>query len=129
MPDESSDEPGRKQQADLQIQLSEADQLVVRLSDSWRLGAALPTPNDVLQQLVRQPGLRAVAYQSDALGDSDTGLSSLGDPGTRVEAMNRQLLRWSKDITAALQAAPETRWPGRGSRSACTGTSRGGRRG
>jgi phospholipid/cholesterol/gamma-HCH transport system permease protein len=73
VPAEPLDEPVREQ-ARLQVELGPSDQLVVHVSGDWRLGAALPPADDVLEQLERQPGLRGVGYDAAALGAWDTGL-------------------------------------------------------
>jgi phospholipid/cholesterol/gamma-HCH transport system permease protein len=73
VPAEPLDEPVREQ-ARLQVELGPSDQLVIHVSGDWRLGAALPPADDVLEQLERQPGLRGVGYDAAALGAWDTGL-------------------------------------------------------
>lgn len=63
--------------AGLQAELDESNQLTVRLSGDWRLGAALPDTGTLMERLEGEPGVRSVAYDSSALGDWDTGLLTL----------------------------------------------------
>ena len=50
------------------------DTLRVILSGSWKLGEPLPTTDDVLQRLESASDIRHITFDSEKLGDWDTGL-------------------------------------------------------
>jgi len=58
------------------LSVTEVDQgaLLVSLSGDWLLESDLPAPDPVLDSLRQSPGPTSLSFDSQSLGDWDTGL-------------------------------------------------------
>ena len=58
----------------LQSDPGNGNTLVVTLSGDWLLGSGLPSATPVLRQLQQSPGPASVSFNTNVLGEWDTGL-------------------------------------------------------